>query len=184
MIRSRRVLGLLSLVLLLSTGLSSCASDTLTGPSQTTAVRADTTQSKLFLPIITPLLNGLVACNRQSYDFEQKVIGPNGGSISVNGHTLTIPAGALSRNVTISATAPSGYVASVDFEPEGLQFAKAAKLTLDYSSCPLGRLQLFKHVAYTTDNYTIIDLLGSLDNILTMKVSTDLHHFSRYAVAW
>ncbi len=182
MIRSRRFLGLVSLVLILATGLTSCASDGVTGPSEIVAVRD--TQSKLFLPIVTPLLNGLVACNRQSYDFEQKVIGPGGGTLRVNGHVLSIPAGALSRNVTISATAPSGYVASVDFEPEGLQFARPAKLTLDYSSCPLGRLQLFKHVAYTTDNYTIIDLLSSLDNILTMKVSTDLNHFSRYAVAW
>lgn len=183
MIRSRRILGLISLVLMLATGLTSCTSgDSPTGPSEMATV--SDSQSSLNLPIVTPLLNGLLACNRQSYDFEQKTIGPSGGTIRVNGHVLTIPAGALSRNVTISATAPSGYVASVDFEPEGLQFAKPAKLSLDYSSCPLGRLQLFKHVAYTTDNYTIISLLTSLDDILRMKVSTDLRHFSRYAVAW
>lgn len=183
MIRSRRILGLMSLVLTLATGLTSCTSgDSPTGPSEVTAVRD--TQSNLYLPIVTPLLNGLVGCNRQSYDYEQKVIGPNGGSIQVNGHVLTIPAGALSRNVTITATAPSGFVAAVEFQPQGLQFARPAKLTLDYSSCPLGRLQLFKHIAYTTDDYNILDLLSSLDDILRMRVSADLRHFSRYAVAW
>jgi hypothetical protein len=183
MIRSRRVLGLLSLVLMLATGLTSCSSsDSITGPSDMATVRD--TQSKLFLPIVTPLLNGLLACNRQSYDFDRETIGPAGGTLRVNGHVLSIPAGALSRNVTITATAPAGYVASVDFEPEGLQFSRPVKLTLDYSSCPLGRLQLFKHVAYTTDHYDILDLLSSVDDILRMRVSADVRHFSRYAVAW
>lgn len=182
MIRSRRILGLLSLVLMLATGLTSCTSgDSPTAPS---AVSVTDTQANLRLPIVTPLLNGLLACNRQSYGYAQKTIGPAGGTIQVNGHVLRIPSGALSRNVTISATAPAEYVASVRFEPEGLQFARAATVTLDYSTCPLGRLQLFKHVAYTTEGLDILSLLLSRDNILLMRVSADIKHFSRYAVAW
>ena len=181
MIRSRRVLGFISLILVLATGLTSCTtSDSPTGPS-TVAVRDS---QNLYLPIITPLLNGLLACNRQDYGYAQKVIGPAGGSISVSGHVLQIPAGALSRNVTISAEAPGDFVASVRFQPEGLQFSKPAKLTLDYSHCPLGRLNILKRVAYTTDNLRILSLLLGRDNILMMRISADLEHFSRYAVAW
>ena len=182
MIRSRRLLGVISLALLLATGLTSCTSgDSPTAPN---AMSVSDTQANLSLPIVTPLLNGLLACNYQNYGFAQKTIGPSGGSIQVNGHVLTVPAGALSRNVTISATAPTGFVASVQFQPEGLRFARPATLTLDYSSCPLGRLQLLKHVAYTTDGLDILALLLSRDDILRMRVSADLRHFSRYAVAW
>jgi hypothetical protein len=181
MIRSRRVLGLLSLVLILSTGLTSCTTgDSPTGPS--TGAVSDS--QNLYLPIVTPLLNGLVGCNTQTYGRTTKVVGPLGGVIQVNGHTLVIPAGALSRNVSITATAPADKVSSVQFQPEGLQFAKPVKLTLDYSFCPLGRLDLFKHIAYTTDNLNILSLLLSVDDLLRMRISSDIRHFSRYAVAW
>jgi hypothetical protein len=180
MIRSRRALGLLSLLLAAATGLTSCtAGDTPTAP----AAVIDS-QASLQLPIITPLLNGLLACNRQDYGITQKWIGPSGGTIRVNDHVLVIPQGALSRNTLITAEAPADYVASVRFQPEGLHFARKATLTLDYSDCPLGRLQLLKRVAYTTDDLDILSFLLSRDNLLLMRVSADLDHFSRYAVAW
>jgi hypothetical protein len=181
MIRSRRVLGFISLVLVLATGLTSCTTgDSPTGPS-TIAVRDS---QNLYLPIVTPLLNGLVGCSTQTYGQTTKVVGPLGGTVKVNNHTLVIPAGALTRNVTITATAPADNVSSVQFQPEGLQFARPVKLTLDYSFCPLGRLDLFKHIAYTTDNLNILSLLLSVDDLLRMRISSDIRHFSRYAVAW
>jgi len=182
MIRSRRVLGLLSLLLLAATGLTSCtAGDTPTSPASAAVTDS---QPGLQLPILTPLLNGLLACNRQEYGVTSKWIGPEGGTIRVNDHVLVIPQGALSSNTLITAEAPSDYVASVRFQPEGLRFAKRATLTLDYSDCPLGRLQLLKRVAYTTDDLDILSFLLSRDNLLLMRVSADLDHFSRYAVAW
>ncbi|HWA57324.1 MAG TPA: hypothetical protein VG692_08725 [Gemmatimonadales bacterium] len=183
MIRSRRLQGLLSLILVLATGLTSCTSgDGPTAPGTPSAVTARQDSSNLIL--ITPLLNGLLACQRQPYGITTKVIGPAGGTIRVNDHVLSIPAGALDHNVLITAEAPSDYVASVRFQPEGLHFARKATLTLDYSDCPLGRLNLLKRVAYTTDNLNILSFLLSRDDLLRMRVSADLEHFSRYAVAW
>lgn len=179
MIRSRRVLRVLAMVMLFATVLTSCS--TLDAPTTPTS---SPEAAQLKLPVIPGLLQGLLACNPQPYARTEKVIGPLGGTIRVGGHTLVIPIGALSRNVTITAEAPSDSVASVRFQPEGLQFIRPATLTLDYSSCPLGRLQILKHVAYTTDRLQILDLLLSRDNLLLMKVSADLKHFSRYAVAW
>jgi hypothetical protein len=57
-------------------------------------------------------------------------------------------------------------------------------LTLDYSSCPLGRLRILKRIAYTTDKLDILSFLLSRDNLLLMRVSAHLEHFSKYAVAW
>ncbi|HSB53328.1 MAG TPA: hypothetical protein VLD58_03195 [Gemmatimonadales bacterium] len=183
MIRSRRLLACLSTLALLATGLTSCTTgDSPTAPSAPNAVAAQAPDANLLL--VTPLLNGLLACNLQQYGYTAKLIGPAGGTIQVNGHVLSIPAGALSQNVLISAEAPSDFVASVRFKPEGLRFARKATLTLDYSNCPLGRLNLLKRVAYTSDNLNILSYLLSRDDLLRMRVSADLEHFSRYAVAW
>jgi hypothetical protein len=183
MIRSRRLVALLSLALLLVTGVTSCTSgDAPTAPTASSAVAASG-QSRSDL-LLNTTLTGLLACGRQPYDFASKVIGPAGGTIQVDGHVLSIPAGALDHDVLISAEAPSDYAASVRFQPEGLQFARKARLTLDYSFCPLGRLNLLKRVAYTTDDLNILSYLLSRDDLLRMRVSADLGHFSRYAVAW
>ena len=116
----------------------------------------------------------------------KKTIGPAGGQIQVGRHVLVIPAGALSAPTLITAEAPSDPVASVRFSPEGLHFKEGspARLTLDYSNCPLGRLQILKRIAYTTERLNILSYLLSRDNLLLQRVSGDVEHFSRYAVAW
>lgn len=186
MVRTPKFLKLTTAMLVAVFTLTSCTgTDAPTAPSSSSVVAVgDSAKKDLFLPIVTPLLKGLVACPKQDYARTVQTVGPNGGTILVGGHRLQIPRGALTSTVSITAEAPADYVASVKFQPEGLQFAKPARLTLDYSSCPLARLSLTKQIAYTTDLLAILDLLSSQDNILTAKISTDLEHFSRYAVAW
>ncbi|MDX2123145.1 MAG: hypothetical protein SF070_19060 [Gemmatimonadota bacterium] len=134
--------------------------------------------------ILAPLLDGLLTCYPQPYARATAVIGPAGGTLHVGRHTLVVPRGALAGPVRITGEAPVGVVASVSFEPHGLQFARTAALTLDYSSCPMGRLRLLKRVAYTDDDLNILSYLLSRDDLLRMRVTGDLDHFSRYAVAW
>lgn len=184
MFRSPKFIKLTTAALVAVLALTSCTgTDAPTAPSSESVV-AVSDSSNLYLPIVTPLLQGLVACPKQDYAKTVQTVGSNGGTITVGRHKLVIPRGALTQNVTVTAEAPADFVASVKLEPHGLQFAKPARLTLDYSSCPLARLDLFKHVAYTTDLLAILELLTSQDNILTAKISTNLDHFSRYAVAW
>jgi hypothetical protein len=179
MIRSRVLIRVISALVLVATTLSSCS--TVDAP---TAPAPGPEASSLQLPVVGGLLNGLLACDRQPYARTVQVVGPLGGTIQVGKHRLTIPMGALSQPVTITAEAPSDLVASVRFSPEGLRFGRPATVTLDYSSCPLGRLRLLKRVAYTTERLEILSYLLSRDNLLLMRVSGELEHFSRYAVAW
>ncbi len=168
---------------------ASCGADGPTSPSSTphSAPAASVPMNTSLIGGLTGgLLNGLLACTPQPYASTTLVVGPAGGTIRVGKHMLVIPAGALSRQVTITAESPSDEVSSVRFSPEGLQFnaGHLPTVTLDYSSCPLGRLQLLKHVAYTNEQLRILNLLPSLDNLLLLRVSAPLQHFSRYAVAW
>ncbi|HEY6809244.1 MAG TPA: hypothetical protein VI160_10710 [Gemmatimonadales bacterium] len=128
---------------------------------------------------------GLLKCSQLPYDSTTAVIGPSGGYLTVGPHTLVVPYGALSAPTTITATLPQGQgVNAVRFQPEGLQFARPAYLTMSYANCNLlGRL-LPKRIAYTTDLLQILDYLISFDNIFTKRVTGQVHHFSEYAVSW
>jgi hypothetical protein len=166
-----------------------CTSTDSFGPSEpfapeTPAAMAGTEQQSLLLG---GLLNGLLdlhllSCSPQPYVSVTQVVGSAGGTIVVGTHRLVIPAGALSRSYTIKAEQVQHRVNSVRFSPEGLRFAKPAKLTLSYANC--SPLLLLKRVVYTDELLRILELIPSLDNLKTKTVTGDIRHFSRYAVAW
>jgi hypothetical protein len=114
------------------------------------------------------------------------VIGPQGGTLAVGPHNLVVPPGALPDATTITGDAPSDTVNSVQFQPQGLQFASGhpAQLTMSYANCPLLGRVLPKQIAYATDLLQILEVLLSVDNASLRQVSAQISHFSRYAIAW
>src|SRR5207244_11659047 len=109
---------------------------------------------------------------------------PAGAGIKTGPHRPSIPAGALGAPVTITATAPSGDVNRVQFQPEGLVFQRSAALTMSYANCNLLGKLLPKRIAYTSDALTILSYVLSLDNLFSRNVTGRLDHFSNYAIAW
>jgi hypothetical protein len=131
---------------------------------------------------VSSLLGLLNTCSQQDQLKAGKYIGIYGGSITVGDHKLTVPAGALSQTVYITATQQSGTVVEIDFQPHGLKFAKPATLTLDYGSCstPSGSAQ---SIVYVNDSNQIVEVRPSSDNTSSDVVSAPINHFSGYAVA-
>jgi hypothetical protein len=140
--------------------------------------------SQLLGSVLSPVLSltDLLTCTAQPYASTTKVVGPEGGVVAVGNHVLTIPEGALSQRVTIKAEQMSGSVNSVRLSPEGLRFAKPAKLTMSYRNCAL--VLLPKRIAYTTELLKVIQLLPSLDLFGSKVVTSPIDHFSRYVVAY
>jgi hypothetical protein len=128
----------------------------------------------------------LLRCDSIPAAHAESVIGPEGGTLVIGPHRLEVPAGALDDTLTITADAPSDTVNGIKFEPQGLQFEAGhpARLTMSYANCPVLAQLLPKRIAYTTDLLQILDLLLSVDNTLLHRVSADVGHFSRYAIAW
>jgi hypothetical protein len=124
----------------------------------------------------------LLACKAQRYVVAEKVIGPEGGSLRIGSHRLTIPRGALASRVKITGEQVSGSVNSVRLSPEGLRFAKPARLTLSYDNCASVRLR--KRVAYTSELLGILEVPPSEDYPKYDYVTGAIDHFSRYAVAY
>ena len=126
----------------------------------------------------------LLQCRPLPYASESRWIGFGGGSISVGPHTLTIPAGALSRNVWITAEIISDDVNSIRFSPEGLEFSRKATLSMSYANCDIVGILLPKQIVYTTEGLRILELIPSLDDLLRRRTTGRIDHFSRYAVGW
>jgi hypothetical protein len=189
--KSLRTLALLSALLVTA----SCGPDTPVGPDASPAAapasnpgvsQFDTAGSVATNSLLGGLIDGVLVCKPQAYASTSQLVGPEGGTIKVGRHTLVIPAGALNAPVQIKAEAPTDPSSSVRFSPEGLQFnaGHSPVLTLDYSNCPAGRLNILKHIAYTTERLKVLSRLVSLDNLLKLQISAPIEHFSRYAVAW
>ena len=175
----------LFLAVVLAAGVSCTSTDAL-GPSEPSAPGGMTTggEHSLLLGELLASLSDLhlLSCSPQPYVSVTQVVGTAGGTILVGTHKLVIPAGALSRSYTIRAEQVQSRVNSVRFSPEGLQFAKPARLTLSYANC--SPLLLLKRVVYTDELLRILELIPSFDDLRTKTVTGSIRHFSRYAVAW
>jgi hypothetical protein len=134
------------------------------------------------LPVTSPVISVLVLCEPQQYVSATKRIGPEGGSVRFGKHRLEIPRGALTSRVTIRAEQVTGFVNSVRLSPEGLRFAKPARLTLEYDNC--ASTQLSKRVAYTDELLRVLEMPVSEDYPKYEYVTGEIDHFSRYAVAY
>ena len=180
-------LALRSLLAGASIALISCTEGSLTAPASANTAPAlgRASQDDLFGSVAHLSKNlGLLRCTPVASVSASKVIGAEGGVLKVGDNTLTVPAGALSRDVTITGVSPSGNVNRVEFGPEGLRFHKAAKLEMGYANCDLMGILSPKHIAYTTDELRILDLLKTVDDLQSRTLTTELKHFSDYAIAW
>jgi hypothetical protein len=160
----------------LALALAACGQ--LESPAAESTLRREIPVAQLREPV------AVLLCEEQPFARASQVVGPFGGTIVVGRHKLEIPAGALLTPTLISAEAPGDASASVHLMPTGLQFRKPVRLTLDYSHCPLGVLAPSKWVAYTSDALTPLSVLLSDDSIGALRITAELDHFSRYAVAW
>ena len=129
----------------------------------------------------TTTVKGLLYCPHSTSYRAEKLIGPAGGSVKVGPHSLSVPSGAVSAPVLITADAPAGDYVLVHFEPAGLKFARKPTLSLSYSEC--GLLSVALSIVYTDDDLNILEILSSTTNLLTKTVSAKIKHFSNYALA-
>jgi hypothetical protein len=122
----------------------------------------------------------LLFCDPLQYNANVQIVGPAGGDLSIGPHKLSIPRGALSRDVVITGEMPVSLIVSVKLSPHGLTFLKQPTLTLSYKHC-LRPSEFQEQVAYIDDDQTILEWPRSLDR--DGLISAWLDHFSGYAVA-
>ena len=125
----------------------------------------------------------LLRCKPRPWEREIEIIGPDGGTLQVGEHKLVIPRGALEKEYLISAEAPTSSLIDVEFQPEGLRFARSAELTLSYKDCFVPS-DVDLRLAYLGWGLRVLELPPSEDRKDLDEVIGDIDHFSRYAVAY
>ena len=112
---------------------SSCGNDPLTAVPPPKALEPEPAPA---LSVIGGWMALIDSCSSLPAVSVQQTIGKAGGTIVAGPDTLRIPASALSKPVTITASLPDGYFVNiVKFQPDGLRFRKAATLSMGYSNC-------------------------------------------------
>ncbi|MEO8448663.1 MAG: hypothetical protein ABI647_02665 [Gemmatimonadota bacterium] len=122
-------------------------------------------------------------CKPQQSEKVTDRIGIVGGTIRFGRNQITIPPGALSKTVTITAEVVADSTNSVRFEPHGLVFARAVILKLRYDGCTQSSAGTHE-IVYTDDNLNVLEEPFSIDRVTDRSVEGEIWHFSRYAVAW
>jgi hypothetical protein len=112
-------------------------------------------------------------------------IGPAGGTVLLGAHKLVVPAGALSRKVTITARTGTEPGNAIQFGPAGLRFGRPATLTMSFANCTgWGVLRQLPLIVYTDDFLSILEIHLGIPNFRNKTVTSFIDHFSRYAVAY
>ena len=132
--------------------------------------------------VASALLSPLVCPTDQSYT-ATRTIGRNGGTLKVGPHTLTIPSGALSQDTRITATAPRGSYAEVQFQPHGLTFKRDVTLSVSYAKCGLLQKNNPPVIVYADDDRNILEILKSTLDTRQKTVTGKTDHFSSYILA-
>ena len=110
-----------------------------------------------------------------------KLIGPEGGTISLGGITLDIPSHSLSKLTTIILVPIPGAAPQVQFFPEGLVFNEGRLPRLSFNTDCIGN-PANPVIVYTDNTGKILEKLNSYSN--GHSVWANIKHFSRYAVDW
>jgi hypothetical protein len=187
----RRLVFVLALLLgAAAAAISGCADPAATAPAAgapATSIGASAPQDHNAPPAPHAVIrNGALVskCRPQKPESAHRRIGPAGGSLVIGPHTLTVPPGALSREVMIHAKIAGGKsVNVVEFKPDWVVFQINAVLTMSYADCDRqGHTPLA--IAVVDAQLGIVDYIASSDDVETSTVTGSIPDLTNYAVAW
>lgn len=127
----------------------------------------------------------LLECGSGSGASASGAIGAEGGTVTVGGHSLTLPANAVSSRVTFRIVERQDKYVGVEVEPHGTQFNRDATLALSYARCQseAGRFSTLQIVEVKPGGTNVIKELGGDWNRGDMTVLVKLEHLSGYLIS-
>lgn len=127
----------------------------------------------------------LSACTVAPSAKASKVVGAGGGSVSVAGVTVTIPAGAVLEDTEFRVHVPSSTYAEAEIRANGqdhYQFQAPVVIAMDYTRCstPAGPLAVW-HIDPETK--ALLEDMGGVDDVEKQQMTFSTMHLSGYAIA-
>ena len=111
---------------------------------------------------------------------------PRGGTVSLHGHSVYFPPGAVREPVEVKLTVPASQYVEVDIQVNGQEHYRLARpvlATLSYERCDAEALR-GRFAVWHVDgrSHRLLERMGSLDDEANRSVSFVTNHFSRYVV--
>jgi hypothetical protein len=170
-----RILALALLVL------GGCTSDSLTAPELTPNLsRRSESDDRPTRVVMCP--------TTQSYR-TSGMLGPEGGTLQVGGHRLTVPAGVLTEMTRFTLRAPAGPEVKLELYAGGArhyQFSSPVAVTISYDRCTRQHQPRAAVTAWYVDDggQEFIERMGGRDDRNRMEITFQTSHFSTYLVAY
>jgi hypothetical protein len=121
-------------------------------------------------------------CEPKQRAYASRRIGAKGGRVTLGGHTIDIPAGALASDVEISMSVRPGPFMELEFAPHGLKFKKPVEITFNYGHCTVPANAPLD-VVFVENGWRILENMPSSDVRGKKKMSTLTDHFSGYMMS-
>jgi hypothetical protein len=115
-------------------------------------------------------------------------ITPQGGTISLGGHSVYFPPGAVREPVEVKLTVPASKYVEVDIQVNGQEHYRLARpvlATLSYARCGATAWRNRPLSVWHVDGHTRrpLERMASLDDRASRSVTFVTNHFSGYALA-
>lgn len=130
----------------------------------------------------------LVECPTNQTDITTGLVGLLGGSLTLDGSSISIQAGALSAPQLFQMVVPASRFMEIDVSAVGLQtflFQDSVSVTIDYSRCSRSNLDPASLHVYHIDPLTkalLEDMGGTVDGA-NQRITFKTNHLSGYALA-
>ena len=129
----------------------------------------------------------LLACENAVERSASAVITPLGGTVTVQGVTVDVPAAAVVAPTEITVRVPAGRFLLADIDATGFEhfrFEAPITVSMDYAGCPPGQVgQHALSVWYVGDDGTMLERMPTLDDRSRKRVTFLTDHLSGYAIA-
>lgn len=130
----------------------------------------------------------LVECPTNQTDVTTGLIGLLGGTLALDGSSITIQAQALTAPTLFQLTVPASRYMEIDVSAVGFQtflFQDSVSVTIDYSRCNRSDLDQETLHVWHIDPTTkaLLEDMGGQDDKATHRITFKTNHLSGYAVA-
>jgi hypothetical protein len=130
----------------------------------------------------------LISCQTDVTESSTAVLDALGGTVSVAGSSIVIPAGGLLEPTRITLTVPASKYMEIEItanEQEHFDFLKPATVTIGYSRCSRSDISWKLLSAWEIDPETkaLLQNMHGIDNKLTRTVTFVTGGLSGYAIA-
>jgi hypothetical protein len=131
----------------------------------------------------------LVECPTNSTVSTQSLVGILGGTVTLGGTKISIPAGALTLPTLITVTVPASQYMEIDVRANDLTsflFQEVVTVTIGYSRCTRSDIHQALLSVWHIDpqSHSLLENMGGSDDKNARSITFTTGHLSGYAVAF